>query len=388
MFSYTLPCGGFKTLTKITETGISFDPPVYEQRYCAAIQILEDARWLKEIKKVTEFGCAEMRLFQLMRRIETIENILQVDVDQETLKTHLNRTNPLVSDFIRERQAPLQVQVLLGSVADAADELRNTDAVIALELIEHVYEDVLAKIPGNIFGFMQPKIVIFSTPNSEFNEIFTRFSSLLPNGFRHHDHKFEWTREEFKSWCLGITEQYSNYMFALLGVGDPPQGDEAVGHVSQIALFVRKDTLGVSLTEPLTIQPALDTISNYQSLHTVDFPYNKDTRTPEEKIWAEIETQLYRCTRDEDNYDTERCVYKLSLDELARRLEYLGATRELLEKLLQLHKKMIENDFVLIEEEQEEEEEIECSDWENPIYEQSEPGVPIEGSLEEENWDV
>ncbi|KAL7737291.1 hypothetical protein ACLKA6_012912 [Drosophila palustris] len=59
-------------------TGITFDPPVYEQRYCAAVQILEDSRWIHEIKKVTEFGCAEMRLFQLIRRIETIENILQV----------------------------------------------------------------------------------------------------------------------------------------------------------------------------------------------------------------------------------------------------------------------------------------------------------------------
>lgn len=57
MFHYTLPCGGFNTLTKLTETGINFDPPVYEQRYCATIQILEDARWVHEIKKVTEFGC-------------------------------------------------------------------------------------------------------------------------------------------------------------------------------------------------------------------------------------------------------------------------------------------------------------------------------------------
>lgn len=98
MFHYTFPCGGFKTQTTMTETGIIFDPPVYEQRYCAVIQILEDMRWINEIKKVTEFGCvltvmlmfisiinnfnfhscAEMRLFQLIRRIETIEHIIQV----------------------------------------------------------------------------------------------------------------------------------------------------------------------------------------------------------------------------------------------------------------------------------------------------------------------
>lgn len=57
MFEYTFPCGGFRTHTKMNEKGILFDPPVYEQRYCAIIQILEDQRWLHEIKKVTEFGC-------------------------------------------------------------------------------------------------------------------------------------------------------------------------------------------------------------------------------------------------------------------------------------------------------------------------------------------
>lgn len=228
---------------------------------------------------------------------------------------------------------------------------------------------------------MQPKIVIFSTPNADFNTIFTRFNPLLPNGFRHFDHKFEWTREEFKSWCLGITEKYTNYMFSLLGVGDPPQGEEAVGHVSQIALFVRKDMLGLPLAEPLTIQPIPDSsMSTYKTLHVVDFPFYKDERTPEEKIWNEVETQLYQCTKDENNYDAERYIYKLSLDELTRRLSYLGATRELLAKLLEDHKKIVENDFILIVENEEDNEGEENSDWADPVYEQNERN--------EEDWDV
>ncbi|EDW62164.1 small RNA 2'-O-methyltransferase [Drosophila virilis] len=380
MFHYTLPCGGFNTRTKLTETGINFDPPVYEQRYCATIQILEDARWVHEIKKVTEFGCAEMRLFQLMRRIETIEHILQVDIDHNLLKGNLGRTNPLVCDFLRQRLGPLRVEVLHGSVADSADELRDTDAVVALELIEHVYDDVLAKIPANIFGFMQPKIVIFSTPNSDFNIIFTRFNPLLPNGFRHLDHKFEWTREEFKAWCLGITEKYPNYMFSLLGVGEPPPGDESVGYVSQIALFVRKDLLGMPLPEPLKVQPIPDSRgAGYQRLHLVDFPFNKDIRTQEEKIWSEIEIQLYRCTKDEDYYDYDKRTYKMSIVELLNRLQYLGATRQILDQLLEQHQKPIENGFVLIEEEVEE--------HEQDLYEEHEQMAPV-SSADEENWDT
>ncbi|KAL7737288.1 hypothetical protein ACLKA6_012910 [Drosophila palustris] len=304
---------------------------------------------------------------------------LEVDIDEETLKTHLCRTKPLISDFIRQRKCPLQVKVLHGSVADSAEELRNTDAVIALELIEHVYDDVLTKIPTNIFGFMQPKIVVFSTPNSDFNIIFTRFNPLLPNGFRHLDHKFEWTRAEFKAWCLGITEKYPNYIFALLGVGEPPTGFESVGHVSQIALFVRKDMLGMALAEPLKKEPPLDggTIP-YKNLHTVDYPFSVDTRSQEEKIWAEVEYELHRCTNDEDNFDNEKLVYKISFDDLLRRLEHLGATKEMLDKLLEQHKKPVENGYVVIEEQADD------SSSSNSFTEDH----PEEDYAESEDWDA
>lgn len=216
--------------------------------------------------------------------------------------------------------------------------------------IEHVYDDVLAKIPSNVFGFMQPKLVVFSTPNSDYNTIFTRFNPLLPNGFRHLDHKFEWSREEFKSWCLSIIEKYPNYMFSLLGVGEPPAGYESVGYVSQIAIFVRKDMLGMPLAEPLTAEFIPATAETYKTLHTVDFPYYVDTRTKEEKIWSEIQYELNRCTRNDDYYDHDNYMYKISIAELLPRLEHLGATREILAELLRKHKKEVKNDFILIEE--------------------------------------
>ncbi|XP_034109061.1 small RNA 2'-O-methyltransferase [Drosophila albomicans] len=381
MFNYTFPCGGFKTHTKMTDTGITFDPPVYEQRYCAAIQILEDSRWTGEIKKVTEFGCAEMRLFPLIRRIETIEQILQVDIDKELLKTHMCRTNPFVSDFLKQRTCPLHIEVLHGSVADSTEILKNTDAVIALELIEHVYDDVLNKIPNNIFGFIQPKMALFSTPNSDFNVIFTRFNPLMPNGFRHHDHKFEWTREEFKSWCLSITEKYPNYDFALLGVGQPPEEYKSVGFVSQIALFARKDLLDMPLVEPLNLEPVATCETPYETLHTVDFPYYVDTRTPEDKIWAEIQYELHRCTLDEDNYDCDKCAYKIAIDELVKRLNNIGASKEIVEQLLEQHKQKVEQGNVIIEEDIEEEED-------NHIYTECTTDGPLsETEREIENWD-
>ena len=61
--------------------------------------------------------------------------------------------------------------------------------------IEHLHANVLDLVPCALFGQLQPKVVIITTPNAEFNVLFPNFE-----GFRHWDHKFEWTREQFRSW--------------------------------------------------------------------------------------------------------------------------------------------------------------------------------------------
>lgn len=61
--------------------------------------------------------------------------------------------------------------------------------------IEHLYPDVLEAVPHNIFGYIQPNIAIFTTVNADFNVLFPNLKK-----FRHYDHKFEWTREQFQGW--------------------------------------------------------------------------------------------------------------------------------------------------------------------------------------------
>jgi predicted SAM-dependent methyltransferase len=64
-----------------------------------------------------------------------------------------------------------------------------------VELIEHLHANQLEQIEQNVFGFLNPKVVIVSTPNSDFNSLFLKTQNLLqPNGFRHPDHKFEFSR--------------------------------------------------------------------------------------------------------------------------------------------------------------------------------------------------
>lgn len=56
--------------------------------------------------------------------------------------------------------------------------------------------DVLYAVPHTVFGFIKPKVAIFTTPNVEFNVLFPNFYTQ----FRHDDHKFEWNRKQFEEW--------------------------------------------------------------------------------------------------------------------------------------------------------------------------------------------
>ena len=50
-----------------------------------------------------------------------------------------------------------------------------------------------------MFGSAQPKTVVVTTPNAEYNPV---WESLT--GLRHPDHRFEWTRAQFAAWAEAV----------------------------------------------------------------------------------------------------------------------------------------------------------------------------------------
>jgi len=63
--------------------------------------------------------------------------------------------------------------------------------------VEHLQVNQLDRFTESIFHDYKPLLVIVTTPNSEFNELF----HFPPDKqFRHWDHKFEWTRQQFQDW--------------------------------------------------------------------------------------------------------------------------------------------------------------------------------------------
>jgi hypothetical protein len=81
-----------------------------------------------------------------------------------------------------------------------------------------------------VFGAARPHAVIVTTPNTEYN---VRFETLAPNTFRHPDHRFEWTRDQFTAWANGVAERHGYTVRYLPIGGEDPQ----VGPPTQAAVF-------------------------------------------------------------------------------------------------------------------------------------------------------
>ena len=99
-----------------------------------------------------------------------------------------------------------------------------------MEVIEHLDTNRLTAFEKVVFGNAQPKTVIITTPNVEYNVL---FEGLPAGKFRHSDHRFEWTREEFQTWGNRVATTY-NYKVNYQPLG--PE-DEKVGAPSQMAIF-------------------------------------------------------------------------------------------------------------------------------------------------------
>ncbi len=91
-----------------------------------------------------------------------------------------------------------------------------------------------------VFEFAAPRAVILTTPNREYNVLFT---SLTGGGLRHRDHRFEWTRAEFREWVESTAEAYG-YSVSITGIGSE---DAVHGSPSQMAIFVKEDREGSEL---------------------------------------------------------------------------------------------------------------------------------------------
>ncbi|NTX03772.1 3' terminal RNA ribose 2'-O-methyltransferase Hen1 [Myxococcus sp. CA040A] len=177
---------------------------------------------------VVDVGCGEGKLLRALLQERRFTRITGMDVSVRALEIASERLKlERLPDLQRQR-----IQLLHGSLLYRDARLTGYDAATVVEVVEHLDPPRLAAFERVLFEWARPGVVVLTTPNAEYN---VRFEGLASGGFRHKDHRFEWTRAQFESWARGRAERFG------YGVRFVPVGavDAEVGSPTQMAVFSR-----------------------------------------------------------------------------------------------------------------------------------------------------
>lgn len=226
--------GGRMNEVEEDEFDSSFIPQSYslslnDQRHGAVLESLRESG----ARRVLDLGCSEGKLLQKLLEDRQFNEIVGMDVSIRSLEFAQKR---LKLDRLPERQAE-RLKLMHGSLIYRDKRLEGFDAAAVVEVIEHLDPPRLAAFERVLFEFAKPKTIVLTTPNREYNVMW----ETLPAGqFRHSDHRFEWTRQEFQDWANRVAGQHG-YSVRFLPVGPV---DEAVGSPTQMGVFERMEVEG------------------------------------------------------------------------------------------------------------------------------------------------
>jgi 3' terminal RNA ribose 2'-O-methyltransferase Hen1 len=195
-----------------------------EQRLISVVTALRSCG----ARRVLDLGCGEGNLLRQLSKDRQFEAVLGVDVSVRALEIAARR---LKLDRLPPNRAR-RIKLLHGSLMYRDKRLAGFDSAAVVEVIEHLDPPRLSAFERVLFEFAQPRTIVITTPNREYNAVW----ETLPGGqFRHADHRFEWTRQEFQHWAAGITNRFG------YGVTFLPIGPEHAEHGSptQMAIFTR-----------------------------------------------------------------------------------------------------------------------------------------------------
>jgi len=198
-----------------------------EQRRTAVLTTLKELG----VARVLDLGCGEGKLLRALLKDKQFTEIVGMDVSLRSLEIAEERLGlgpeGRLPARVRER-----IRLIHGSLVYRDARLSGFDAAAVIEVVEHLDPPRLAALERNLFQFARPTHVVLTTPNSEYN---VKWASLPAGEFRHHDHRFEWSRAEFAEWARSVAER-SGYAVRLAPVGPV---DETVGPPTQMAVFSR-----------------------------------------------------------------------------------------------------------------------------------------------------
>ncbi len=218
------------TATPATATPATGSPPLSlaEARRAAVLAALREHR----VTSVADIGCGEGALLRDVLADPAYERVVGVDVSPRAL-TIAERRLDLARMADRQRA---RLTLMQSSVTYRDPRLAGLDALVLVEVIEHVDLSRLAALERSVFHYARPRVVVVTTPNADYN---VRYQGLGAGEYRHTDHRFEWGRVEFTSWCQRVGEMFG-YAVDVRPVGDR---DPDVGAPTQLAVFTRADRM-------------------------------------------------------------------------------------------------------------------------------------------------
>lgn len=209
-------------------------PSLAQRRRTAVLDALRSAG----ASSVVDMGCGEGTLLAALLDDVRFTRITGADVSARALQSASRRlgltaqsdgrtSDYSISDHRRER-----ITLLQSSLTYCDDRLRDHDAMVLMEVIEHVDPPRLDALQRNVFDAARPATVIVTTPNAEYN---VRYPDFAAGSYRHRDHRFEWSRREFQDWS-GLVANTYGYTVQHSGIGDT---DVDLGAPTQLAVFSR-----------------------------------------------------------------------------------------------------------------------------------------------------
>jgi small RNA 2'-O-methyltransferase len=176
-------------------------------------------------ESVLDLGCGEGELLIHLARERQFQRIVGIDISVDAL---------LAAEKLRGTALPPgdeRVLLLEASFAKPDRRLEGYDAAALVETIEHIDPRRLTDVEHAVFGSYCPRTVLVTTPNSEYNVI----HGMSERALRHPDHRFEWTRAKFRSWCFGVARRKGyDLRFSDIGESHP-----LLGSTTQMATFMR-----------------------------------------------------------------------------------------------------------------------------------------------------
>ena len=197
-----------------------------KQRLHAVLETLKE----NNVKRVIDLGCGQGNLLKILLKDDFFTQITGLDVSSRALKITQERLDRL---HLPRKQWE-RLQLLQSALTYKDKRISGYEGATVIEVIEHLDLPRLAAFERVLFEFAQPKTVVVTTPNFEYN---VKFENLPAGKFRHRDHRFEWTRAEFQTWGKNVAQKFG-YNVQFEPIGDD---NSEVGSPTQMGVFIKVD---------------------------------------------------------------------------------------------------------------------------------------------------